>query len=152
MCFGIFFKGFSSNGWRQGDSREVAEAVGTARGFESYLEKATHLSHKIKEVMNLRASLRDMHKNHRIDAGPVNVVISSEEKISITESSSGAKKPSLSKLTLSLQVRLAEATMVSLGLSENVSRAEASQRVLEEIKEELERTRELYLKMREENE
>ncbi|PPS19428.1 hypothetical protein GOBAR_AA01150 [Gossypium barbadense] len=55
----------------------IIGGVGTDRGFGSYLEKATRLSHKIKEVINLRASLRDMHKNHRIDAGPLSSFCSS---------------------------------------------------------------------------
>lgn len=69
----------------------------------------------------------------------------------IAESSSGAKNPLLSKLTSSLQVLLAEATMVNLSLNENVGKVEASQRELEETKGDLERTRKLYLKIRKEN-
>ncbi|PPS19468.1 hypothetical protein GOBAR_AA01109 [Gossypium barbadense] len=87
-------------------------------------------------VEKCKASLPDTIKRH----------------MCITESFSGTKKNSLSKLTSSLQVLLAEATMVSVGLSKNIGRVDASQRELEETKLELEKTHELYLKMIEENE
>ncbi|KAK5838741.1 hypothetical protein PVK06_007478 [Gossypium arboreum] len=70
----------------------------------------------------------------------------------IIKSSNSVKNTSLTKLTSRLQVLLAEATMVNVGLGKNVGNAEASQKELEETKLELDRIRKLYLKMKKENE
>lgn len=51
-----------------------------ARSFRNDSKETISSSRKIDKVMDVQASLRDMCKKRRIDVGPMNVVINSEEE------------------------------------------------------------------------
>ncbi|KAK5785637.1 Myocilin [Gossypium arboreum] len=78
-----------------------------------------------------------------------------KERMSSVGLSSGVKKPFLQELALSLQVLLAKASMVGLGLKEGISEVEVNKRELDDsyqnVMRALKRACELHSKLNEEN-